>query len=107
MKINKKELTKLIRESIKDKISKLRETSDESEKAKARATISILNDQAQSLDALGKHAQELFIEKQYSELQKEANSLFLMRDQKIEKIKRLATQFGIEAEYPKLFKVSK
>lgn len=105
--MKKKELTKLIRESIKDKISKLREETNEAERAKARATISILNDQAQALDALGKHANELFMEKQYSELQKEANSLFLMRDQKINKMKGLATKFGLEAEYSKLFKPAK
>ena len=98
MKLNKKTLAKLIQESIKDKISKLREETEEQKKAKARAIVAILNDEAKTLDSLAKHAREMYQETQYSELEREANALSMMRDQKLTRIETIKQKYGLVDE---------
>jgi hypothetical protein len=106
MKINKKDLTKLIRESIKDKISKLREKSENNKIDQAKLIIAILSDEANALNSLAKHAREQHMETGYSELEKEANSLEMVRDQKLSRIQKIKTQFGI-VDKPKKVRVPK
>jgi hypothetical protein len=98
--MKQKDLKHLIRESIKLKIAKLKETSVDAEKGKAQSLISVINDQANALNSLAKHARELYEETQYSELEKEAISLEMMRDQKLQKIADIKSRYGLN-EAPK------
>ena len=92
------ELRQLIRESVKDRLAQMREAADNHKKEQAQAIVDILEDEAQTLDALAKTAMEMYEEKQFEELKREAESLEKLRDAKMSKAKAIASKYGLEVQ---------
>ena len=96
--ITTQQLRQLIRESVKDRLAQMRENADTHKKQQAQAIIDILEDEAQTLDTLAKTAMQMYEEKQFEELKREAESLEKLRDAKISKAKAVASKYGIEVQ---------
>ena len=87
---------KLIKESIQEKLAQLKEKSESDRKYKAQAIVDILNEEADTLDDLAQTARKMHGEKQFAELQREAEQLEKLRDAKRSRAEAVRSKYGLD-----------
>lgn len=94
--MNKSELKQLIRESITDQLSKLKEKSTSSKQHQANDLCKILQTQVDALNSIISHSEKVFNETQYKDLNTHKATLETMREAKIQKIAEIKSKYGIQ-----------
>lgn len=104
--MNRNELKQIIRESIKDQLSSLKEKAASNKQHQAKAICDILQTEANALSKMMETAEKLFNETQYAELTTQRGTLESLRNTKLMKIETIKKKFGIVDKEPVKKKVA-